>query len=507
MNPIKALEKREFAYERPSIILGVVILTVYYMLGMAHAQARPGTNSVHPEGWWRWSDQGLYLKSIRALARLDFTKTQHWYPLGYPLLGAPFERLMLMHPFLFVNLTCLFASFAGFVCFALRCGFGAPAAVAAFLLGSLGSESIRGNWIIPWTTTPACAALWMFLACCMCQLDATMDEPRMRRWRRIASIGALAVATLLCRPTDLLMPAIGLALMLWWGLRDRSLRPGDPLALGVGAAILLVPYGLLYLRIYGPHPSQYMLNSRTVGFRFAELPLKTVWLLISPRPWFPSGSGLLERLPWIAAGLAGMLLLPGLMQGNARRGMTLLALMMLSYMALFFSYVDLLPSGLWRYDNAHYFKWVLPGLALFGMLLLRTLLFGPRRPPIVAMSAVLLLSAVRLTPIPVSSTDEARLLQYAARPIDWDEAYFGHERLSDRDGMFDNLRTMRVLPDSQGLRVISLSRPFIGVPVWQDRSSLPIATDAVPKEWGMQIGYGWPCWLPPYPCQRLKLAP
>ena len=504
MSPIKALEKRKFACERASIILGCIMLAIYYLLGTIHASERPGSSAIHPEGWWRWSDQGLYLKSTHALAHLDFTAAQHWYPLGYALLGAPFERLMPMHPFLFIDLACLFASFAGFVHFARHCGFGPPAAVVAFLLGSLGSESIRANWVIPWTTTPACAALWLFLACCVRQLDATADEPRLHRWRRIASIGALAVAAPLCRPTDLLMPAIGLGLMLWWGLRDRSLRLGDPPALGLGAAILLVPYGLLYLRIYGPHPSQYMLNSRVVGFRFAELPLKTVWLLISPRPWFPSGSGLLERLPWIAAGLAGMLLLPRVSHGKARRGMTLLAAMMLGYMALFFSYVDLLPSGLWRYHNVHYFKWVLPGLALFGMLLLRALLFGPRRPAVLALFAVLLLTAIRLTPVPVSTTDEARLLQYASRPAGWDEAYFGHERLSDRDGMFGNTRTMRVLPDSQGLRVISLSRPFIGIPVWLDRSGLPIAADAVPKAWGMHVGYGWPCWLPPYPCQRLR---
>ena len=504
MNPIRAIEEQQFAYERPSIILGVVVLTVYYILGMAHAQTRPGASLIHPEGWWGWSDQGLYLKSIRALAHLDFTQTQHWYPLGYPLLGAPFERLMPLHPLLFVDLACLLASFGGFVCFARRCGFSAPVSVAAFLLGALGSESVRGNWIIPWTTTPACAAIWMFLACCVRQLDATADEPRPRRWRRIASIGALAVAAPLCRPTDLLVPAIALALMLWWGLRDRSLRLGDPLAFGLGAAVLLVPYGLLYLRIYGMHPSQYTINSRYIGFRFGELPLKTVWLLISPRPWFPFGAGLLERLPWIAAGFAGMLLLPGLLAGTARRGMTMLALMMLGYMALFFSYVDLVPSGLWLYKNAHYFKWVLPGLALFGMLFLRVLLFGRRRPAILALLAVLLLSAVRLVPVPVTSPDQARMLQYATRPVGWNEAYVGHEQLSDRDGVFDNVRTMRVLPDSQGVRVISISRPFVGVPVWRDRSDLPVAADAVLKEWGMRIGYGWPCWLPPYPCQRLR---
>ncbi len=49
MNPIRAIEEREFAYERPSIVLGVVILTVYYILGMAHAQA------LAPGRAWAWA--------------------------------------------------------------------------------------------------------------------------------------------------------------------------------------------------------------------------------------------------------------------------------------------------------------------------------------------------------------------------------------------------------------------------------------------------------------------
>ena len=115
MNLIGPLAKHEFAHRRGSIILGCAVLAVYYVLGSIHASERPGASAIHPEGWWRWSDQGLYLKSIHALAHLDFNRDRHWYPLGYALLGAPFERLMPMYPLLFVNLACLFASFAGFV--------------------------------------------------------------------------------------------------------------------------------------------------------------------------------------------------------------------------------------------------------------------------------------------------------------------------------------------------------------------------------------------------------
>lgn len=503
MDRVRKLSEQARFHARAGILLGGALLTLYYGLGMMHAEARPGASSLYPLGWWGWFDQGQYFKSVHAMARFDMTAGLHWYPLGYALLGAPFERLMPMHPFLLVDLICLLASFAGFVAFARDCGFPASPAVAAFLFGALGSASIRENWIIPWTTTPTCAAIWLFLALCVRHLGAAANEAWRLRFKRALWIGMTAVSVPLFRPTDVLVPAAGLLLMLGWSLRDRSLRRTDPLALLLGAAVLLVPYGLLYLLIYGPHPSEYMIQSRVIGFRLDELPFKTFVLLISARPWFPSGNGLLERLPWMALGFAGMALLPGLPSRTARRGMTMLAVTMLSYLMMFFCYVDLLPSGLWYYDNVHYFMWLLPGFALFALLLLRALLFGPRLAALLAMAGVLLLTAIRM--VPVAGLEPARMVQYPMpAPADWQLAYFGHERLADRNGVFNNVSSMRTIPDGQGLRVISLAQPFAGPLVWQDKAGLTIAAGAAPVRWGATVGFGLPCWLPPYPCQGIS---
>ncbi len=481
-----------------------MILAAYYLIAMLHSHVRPGISTIHPEGWWGWSDQRLYLRSVLGLARLDFTASQHWYPLGYALLGAPFAILWPRDPFLLIDLACLLTSFLGFLGFARHCGFRVPVAVAAFLLGSVGSAAVASDWIIPWTTTPACAAIWLFLAACARQLDAAADEARAVRSRRIVLIGCLAVAIPLFRPTDAVVPVAGLSLMLWWSLRDRMLRLADVIALLFGSAMLLLPYGLLYLRIYGPHPTRYMLNSRGVGFQLQSLPAKTVLLLISPRPWFPFGSGLLARLPWIALALAGILLLPTLQPRPARRGMTMLAAMMLTYMALMFSYVDLLPSGLWLYHNVHYFKWLFPGMALFGIVFLRGLLFERRALALLAAGAVLLLTGIRLEPVRVAAGSPARMLQYPSDRVSWQASYFGHERLTDRQGSFENVINMRVLPDSQGVRVISLSRPLVGTMTWQNTAGLGTATMTKPTAWGLRIGFGWPCWLPRYSCDRMQ---
>ena len=496
------MKRPEIRRPGPVVVLGTLVLTACFVFGTLDASDRPGGNPLHPEGWWGWFDQRQYLKSVVALSRLDFAPGQHWYPLGYPLLAAPFERLLPLHPFLLVDLACLLASFAAFVAFARCCALPTPAAVAAFLLGTLGSSALWASWIVPWTTTPTTAAIWGFLALCARQLAAPAAEPRTRRWRRIAMIGLLCACVPLFRPADLLMPALGLLLMLGWSLRDRSLRAGDPLALLAGAALPLVPYALLYLHIYGAHQTQYMAISRAIGFRFSDLGFKTVVLLIAPQPWFPSGAGLLERLPWMAFGFAGMALLWTAPRGAPRRSLAMLLVMMLAAMTLLFAYADLLPSGLWLYANVHYFTWLMPSFALFGVLFLRAVAFGPRRAAILTLLALVLLSGVRLTP--VRSDSAARMLIYATKqPVPWRRAYYNHERLSDRDGTFQNILTMRMLPDRGGLRVISLSRPFRGPLHWQDPSGLATAIEPPPQRWRAKLGFGWPCWLPPYACARL----
>lgn len=65
---------------------------------------------------------------------------------------------------------------------------------------------------------------------------------------------------------------------------------------------------------------------------------------------------MVERLPWMVPGLAAMLALPWITRGAARASLALLAGCIVVYDLLFFSYADLLPSGLWLYHNVHYFK-------------------------------------------------------------------------------------------------------------------------------------------------------
>jgi hypothetical protein len=283
-----------------------------------------------------------------------------------------------------------------------------------FLLGTARSQAIRDVWAVPWNTTLSSALIWSLLALTARHMTLVPSDDGMagrRRLLRLLAMGAGSCA-----------------------LRDDLLHRRDLLDLLAGALLVLVPGGLLWLRIDGFGPSPYVLSSRELGFSVAAIGWQSYLLLISPAPWFTFGAGITQRLPWVLPGLAGMLAAPWLTRGRARQLLLLLSAMIVACSLLFFSYVDLIPSGLWRYNNIHYFKWMLPGMALFAFLLLRGLVFGRRRAASLALAAVLVLYVVRWRPHPATEAEPAWMVQVARPTPGRDEAYFAAFTIRDARG-------------------------------------------------------------------------
>ena len=93
-----------------------------------------------------------------------------------------------------------------------------------------------------------------------------------------------------------------------------------------------------------------------------------------PRPLLPEGPGIVERMPFVATGLLGLLVLPVrscLGRDRAWLPQALVAAALASSIGLYLSYRDLHPPGLWQFYNIHYFKWCFGPLALFTVLLAR----------------------------------------------------------------------------------------------------------------------------------------
>ncbi|MCQ8277654.1 hypothetical protein NFI95_04220 [Acetobacteraceae bacterium KSS8] len=446
-------------------VLVALLLPLRLILSYIGDPAVPGNHGRFPNGWWGWWDQSQYLLSARSLAAGDLAPGHHWYPTGYAMLGAPFTLLSELHPYLLPDLACVVLALFGFLAFARALGVGRSVASLLFFYAVAGTGPLRSVWAEPWNTTLSAALIWGLLGLTARHLSVVGDAA-VRRFGRMVALGAIAGFMPMTRPTDTLLVVIWAAGAGVIALSMRRLTPADAGALLLGAVLSFVPSASLWFAIHGTAPSDYVRNSAALGFDWGTLGWRAYLLLVSPRPWFPDGAGMLAMLPWLIPSVGGLLAFPWLVRGLAFRLALLLAAMIVCYSALFCSYVDLIPPGLWRYNNIHYFKWALPGMILFGWLLVRQLAAGPGRPgfrgAILASVAALLIADLRLVPRRAGAAAPAWMVQVQGAVPGWDESYFGHITLRDSRGELLSIRDFRALPDEQGWRFIALRRPFEG---------------------------------------------
>lgn len=501
---------------RETVVIYAALANIYLLFFLLLSLGR-GTLKEGAPIWASYFDQSLYWRSAQALARGDLGLSEHWYPLAYPLLLAPLSGIGRGWDTLLVDLILYLLTLAGFLRVAARFGISQTVGAALFAVSTMLPLQFANSWILPWTTTLSAAAIWAALALV---LEISDRHSKESAWRYIV-FGAFLGVIPCSRPGDIVVAIpIGLAAA---GLIARK-RDWRGMALMVaGGSAVMIPYALLWLAIWGPRASPYMELGSGIGFNFHWLGWKAYLILIEPRPWFPQGTaqmgGIIRFAPWLPLGAAGAvmaLLLPG-----RRLASLVLLVPSLAYLILTLAYVDLLPSGLWRHKNIHYFKWVFP---LFALLAFRFVITF-RTAPIwhgTALATVLAISCLRYTPIPAGPDYPARLIVYRANNSEF-IAYFADTVLTDRGGGMRNFYEYHPVPDEDGkIYAVALQRDFLGderVSISLGQSSaLSIsgkagtteAKEAALASFGAlqgryrpRVSLGVPCWLPGYDCPGL----
>lgn len=407
--------------------------------------------------WAGWADQTEYLRSARAFAALRFDPSEHWYPLLYPLLGAPFVRLWPTAPFFLVDMLCLIGAFIGFTAVARRFGIGSWMAAVIFAASTILYPEIGRRWLEPWTTTPSAALIWLGLA----QTFAILTSPP-GRWRAIAFAVCLALIPMV-RPGDAIVTAV-LGLSAAIGLLARRDLSNLAIIAGTGA-ICLSAYIGLHLAIYGFHLSDYALLSGAFGENSGWIGWKAYLLLINPRPWFPDGEGLLHACPWLIFGAAGMIY-ASIIPSKHRIFAVCFTITILAYTVTMLAYVDFLPSGLWRFNNIHYFKWMFPGFLLFLVIFVRDLKSQPKYGFLILLS-LFIPTCLKIVPISVGTSHPARMLIFEQKVLSFQYSYFSRSAIIDHNGASRNIFDYRQVPTGDGrIFAVALRRDFVGSALW-----------------------------------------
>lgn len=441
--------------------------------------------------WASWFDQGRYLQSAAAFAHLDLSPARHWYPLAYPLLAGPFVRILPRDPFMIVDAGLFVAALFGFQRAMKAVGVDRLWSGIAFLASALAQGKVAQFWIDPWTTSLSAPLIWWALALAAELIVAAESEIDRKHLAALGlAIGLLPTA----RPADLLVSIIiGLCTLIVLAVR-RRLSPIALAWLAGAAALPVLVYLGLHLAIYGPYPTPYMLASARTGFVFGDLPWKAYVLLVTARPWFPGALSLVEKMPWLPLGCAGILALLPTLRGRRGQAWGLILGTAFAYILLMLCYTDLQPPGLWQFNNAHYFKWLYPLLAVGVVLLVQGLRTPGRRWPVVAgLGLTAAACCIRIVPQPVAQDVPARMLFFRGDArADWNGGYFAPAMLTDRLGAMENVRDFHQVPDGDRIRALAIRRLIGGDAVLsQPDGHAEVAT----ARYGERVSFGMPCWF------------
>lgn len=455
----------------------LLLVALAYCLGYLGHPAAPGNSPPYPLGWWGWYDQSHYLESVKGFAEFDLAPGRHSAPPLYFVLGAFFHGVNPMHPFWLIDLVCLLWFAWSFVAFARRY---VPAWMPPliFILIVVANRVVFENFLIPWTTTLSIALLSIGLNL-LPRLSAKDGEAP---GAGAIALGSLALGLIaIVRPLDTVVAGV-----VWLGMWIALLRSGAnrrklwlaPLTIAVGPLSYLLFNQLLFGSPFGG----YIRVGAANGYFPADTAEKFVSLFLDGYTlYLEPGSGLLDHFPWFAVALPSVVFV--LVRGDW--ALRTVAAALSTQFALYLPYGDLLPTGLWRYLNIHYFVWTLPYLALFvchaGLSIVRGWRAAPasghRWLAFTAATALLLASLraeVGSEPVGLAPTGSERrefVMPLSGRETDlidinglhgsFPDVYFGAHELELDGRPLVLVREYRVLPAPWGVRILFI-RPVQG---------------------------------------------
>ncbi len=420
--------------------------------------------------WWHWYDQKKYLDSAQAFAAGDLAPESHYYPTGYALLAAPFTAVMRADPFAVIDVLCLVGSLWAFVRLCEALGISRAVGAAIFLATSVFSYSILLDYVIPWTSTPT-----VFLI--LSGLALGFSPPT---YTRAFLLGLIPGLIAMIKPAD----AIALApLAVYYAVQCVRARPAGEMAqwkhalllIGLGAAGLAASLSVAaatHWLIYGWQLSDYERDTASGPvFIIRTLPIKLYSLFVDPEliyGQYLQTQGIFNRYPWVFAGTCGMLLM---LFRDLR--FAVLAICTAVYTAMYATYYDLIPNGLWYYNNIHYFTWCFPIFGLFTFVLACRLLGKPAvLDMVIVIAASVLLLGWRpvLQPVHATGAFESAtaahlhlandvtpfVIDLDGRIRDAEQIYKSEVKVHWGDRDLAPLRDSRMLPTLRGVRVLFL---------------------------------------------------
>ena len=355
-------------------LIVAVAACIYLWVYFLH-EALPGNNPLYPLGWWGWFDQGEYLKAAMAMSNADWSSSQYYYPPVYSMLGAFFVKILPMHAFLPLNLLCFMAFTYFFIAFAkkyITWGGALIVFVMSFYTGEpffghalnpqdrYPGETLLRVWVEPWTTT-LIAPLIAYLIWSVDRYLSSNHTPRILTCCVWGCAGGVIAAT---RPVEavILIPLFTYVLAnILFGTFNHAKQPrlltrvlcgGGLLTSGIFWVLFFLVFNIY---VHGSLEGRYFaVNAQGNGFHPMDIVEKFIAIFLDSQTLYNvSNAAIYKKMPWLALSIPAFIYV--LLKGNAILRLVVITII-LQFLA-YLPYSDLLPNGLWNYQNIHYFKW------------------------------------------------------------------------------------------------------------------------------------------------------
>ncbi|MBF0606063.1 MAG: hypothetical protein SFH39_05695 [Candidatus Magnetobacterium sp. LHC-1] len=318
----------------------------------------PSMPTTSQPGWWGWWDQSLYIKSIAAFAMLDFGMESHFYPIGYPAMGAIFYKLMPLHPMLIPNIFFLIVIIVSLYHIYVKFIPRNESIILVFVTIFL-HKSILVNLLVPWSTIPTHALTYVIIYLLL-----------LRQYKVVNVVVSYICGTIifLCRPSDILF-VVPFFLFSIINVESKTEIPSRLITAILSFLPLLVGVLVFNKLFYGSYVlTPYLTAVSGGGFSFSNVFYKAYMIFVESYSFSGLSYGsLLGYFPWY------VIILPGLIYALKRYSWKILVLVASLLLPLLFyiPYNDCDYSTIFKYLVIHYINWTFPLWALFAWLTVR----------------------------------------------------------------------------------------------------------------------------------------
>ena len=353
-------------------------------------------NKIEPSWLGGW-DQSKLIQSSYAFINYNLDSTEHHYPIFYSLIASPFFLITKFHGFLFIDIFCIIFAYVFFRNVFLEYNFN-RISIAFIYLISLTPSTIGNNLITPNTIK---ISYLLFFNLIYVFYNFLKNKKTLTNYQ-IFSLGISPCILIFNRPFDL-VAILPIYILIFAFNYKIILNFQNFSKLLCSFSVLFIPLSFLFLKIHDFQFNSYLGRVNEIGFNFSDI-LKYYNIYFNSTIYLDNiHASLLNHNYWT------YLFLPSIYVLLIKKDDFLfyISLIIITYIYLYSTYNDMLPSNFIKYGTVRYITWTFPLMFIISIRSLNLILKDWKNFQLLLSFFVILTLEIGIIYLPYSSYSNA----------------------------------------------------------------------------------------------------